>query len=74
MDYREHITINPEIRFGKACVKNTRITVFEILVWLSKGMTNDDIINDFPELRSEDIHACLAYSADREHKLRHPSI
>jgi uncharacterized protein (DUF433 family) len=73
MNYRDYISINPEIRFGKPCVKNTRISVFDILGWLSTGMTSDDIVNDFPELTIQDIQACLAYAADREHKLKHAS-
>ena len=73
MNYRDYISINPEIRFGKPCVKNTRISVFDVLGWLSTGMTSDDIVNDFPELTIQDIQACLAYAADREHKLKHAS-
>jgi uncharacterized protein (DUF433 family) len=70
MKYDEYIKINPEIRFGKPCIKNTRITVFDVLGWLASGMTYDEIISDFPELTHEDIKACLYYAADREHKLR----
>lgn len=69
MEYTNHIAINPNIRFGKPCVKGTRITVFDVLGWLSKGMTTAEIIEDFPELNIEQIHACLAYAADREHRL-----
>jgi uncharacterized protein (DUF433 family) len=70
MKYNEYIKINPEIRFGKPCIRNTRITVFDVLGWLASGMTYEEIINDFPELTIEDIKACLYYAADREHKLR----
>ena len=74
-DYRDIIRINPEKRFGKPCVRNTRITVFDVLGWLAAGMTQDEIIYDFPELTKDDIIACLAYAAeaDREHKLQHAS-
>jgi uncharacterized protein (DUF433 family) len=47
-----------------------RITVSDVLGWLASGMSESDILHDFPELTSEDIKACLAYAADREHKLR----
>jgi len=70
MKYNEYIKINPEIRFGKPCIRNTRITVFDVLGWLASGMTYEEIIFDFPELTKEDIKACLYYAADREHKLR----
>jgi len=64
--YREIITINPNIRFGKPCIKNTRIAVGDILGWLAAGMTNEEIIEDFPELNIEAIRAALAFAADRE--------
>jgi uncharacterized protein (DUF433 family) len=69
-DYRKIITINPEKRFGKPCVRNTRITVFDVLGWLASGMSNKEILEDFPELTEEDISACLSYAADKERKIR----
>ena len=69
-NYREIITINPERRFGKPCVRNTRISVFDILGWLASGMSNTQIREDFPELTIEDISACLSYAADKERKIR----
>lgn len=69
-DYRELITIQPEIRFGKPCLINTRIAVYDVLGWLASGMTFTEIMLDFPEITQEDIQACLAYAADREHKIR----
>jgi len=72
-EYKSIIKRNPNKRFGKPCVRDTRITVFDVLGWLAAGMTNDEIIYDFPELTIEDIKACLAYAADREHKLQHAS-
>lgn len=72
-DYTNIIKRNPNKRFGKPCVRDTRITVFDVLGWLASGMSFDEIIADFPELTVEDIKACLAYAADREHKLRHAS-
>jgi len=73
IDYRNIIKRNPKKRFGKPCVRDTRITVFDVLGWLAAGMTHDEILDDFPELTNEDIKACLAYAADREHKLQHAS-
>ena len=68
--YQEHITISPHKRFGRPCVRNTRISVYDVLSWLSKGMSKAEIVNDFPELTLEDIDACLAYAAEREHGAR----
>ncbi len=73
IDYRNIIQIDPEKRFGKPCIRETRITVFDILGWLASGMTYEDILADFPELNMDDIKAALAYAADREHKLRNAS-
>lgn len=69
-DYKEFITINPAIRFGKPCIKGTRISVYDVLSWLASGMTVNEILEDYPELKEEHIQACLAYAADREHKIR----
>ena len=65
------IKINPEKRFGKPCVRETRITVYDVLGWLSEGMTYDEILTDFPELTQQDILACLAFAAQREHTLQY---
>lgn len=73
MDYRTIITIDPERRFGKPCVRDTRITVFDVLSWLAAGMTHAEIIVDFPQLTEEDIRACLAFAAEREQTLRRAS-
>lgn len=73
IEYKSIIKRNPNKRFGKPCVRDTRITVFDVLGWLASGMTYDEIIYDFPELTNDDIKACLAYAADREHKLQHVS-
>jgi len=69
-NYREIISINPNIRFGKPCIKNTRIAVGDILGWLAAGMTNDEIIEDFPELSIEAIRAALAFAANREESVK----
>ncbi len=68
-DYKSIIRRNPNKRFGKPCIRDTRITVYDVLSWLASGMTNEEIIEDFPELTIEDIMACLAFAADREHKI-----
>jgi len=69
MDYRKYITIEPGKRGGKPCVRGMRITVYEVLDYLASGMTEAEILADFPDLTSEDIRACLAFAADRERKL-----
>lgn len=69
--YRSIIKRNPNKRFGKPCVRDTRITVYDVLGWLASGMTFSEIINDFPELTTNDIQACLSYAADKEHKLQY---
>ncbi len=68
--YSEIITINPEIRFGKPCIRGMRITVYDILSWLASGMAVAEILADYPELNEDDIKATLAYAADREHKIK----
>ena len=65
------IRINSEKRFGKPCVRETRITVYDVLGWLSAGMTYNDILADFPELTQQDILACLAFAAQRERTLQY---
>ncbi|WP_288428771.1 DUF433 domain-containing protein [uncultured Spirosoma sp.] len=70
MTYRNCISIDPEIRFGRPCVTGTRISVYDVLGWLGIGMSVSDIMDDFPELTEEQIRACLLYAADRERKIR----
>lgn len=70
MNYRETITIDPERRFGKPCVRDTRIAVYDVLSWLAAGMSHSEIIADFPQLTEDDIRACLAYAAEREQTLK----
>jgi len=69
MDYTTIITIDPNKRGGKPCIRGLRITVYDILEYLASGMTESEILVDFPELKQEDIKACLAFAADRERKL-----
>lgn len=63
-NYNKHITITAGVRFGKPCIKGTRITVFDVLGWLANGMNREEIIVDFPEINEEQINACLAYAAE----------
>jgi uncharacterized protein (DUF433 family) len=65
-EYSSLITINPEIRFGKPCIKGTRIAVVDILQWLASGMTHEEILIDYPSLKEVHIRAALAFAADRE--------
>jgi uncharacterized protein (DUF433 family) len=71
--YSEIITIDPEIRFGRPCIKGTRISVYDVLGWLANGMTIPEIIDDFPQLTDEQIKACLAFAADRERRIKYSS-
>jgi len=69
MDYRDIITIEPGKRGGKPCVRGLRITVYEVLEYLASEMTEDEILEDFPDLTREDFKACIAFAADRERRL-----
>ena len=66
MSYADIITIEPGKRSGKPCIRGMRITVYDVLEYLAAGMTQDEILDDFPYLTKEDIRACLSYAADRE--------
>ena len=68
-DYRSRITIEPGKRGGKPCIRNMRITVYDILGWLAAGMSHEEILTDFPVLVAEDILAALTFAADRDQHL-----
>jgi uncharacterized protein (DUF433 family) len=68
MNYRNYITIEPNKRSGKPCVRGLRITVYEVLEYLASDMTEAEILEDFPDLTREDFKACIAYAADRERR------
>ena len=70
MNYLEYIEIRSDKRFGKPCIKGTRISVYDVLNWLSNGMSKEQIIADFEKLTELQINACLAFAADKEHKIR----
>lgn len=69
MDYRDFLTIEPDKRGGKPCVRGMRITVYEVLEYLASDMTEEEILHDFPDLTKEDLKACIAFAADRERRL-----
>jgi len=65
----ERITLEPGKRGGKPCVRSLRITVYDVLGWLAAGMSETEILADYPELELADIRACLAFAAEREHQV-----
>ncbi|MDC9728843.1 MAG: DUF433 domain-containing protein [Methyloprofundus sp.] len=69
MNYKEHITIEASKRGGKPCIRGMRISVYDVLSWLADGMTETEIIEDYPELNHDDISACLSFAANREHNI-----
>lgn len=69
MDYHDRIGIDPSIRSGKPTIRGTRITVSDILEYLAGGMSQEEILADFPDLTAEDISAALIFAAERERRL-----
>jgi uncharacterized protein (DUF433 family) len=69
MNYQNIITIEADKRGCKPCIRRMRITVYDVLGWLAAGMSQAEILDDFPELTEQDIRACLEFAADREHRL-----
>lgn len=69
MNWHDRIIVSPAVRGGKPCVKGTRITVYDVLEYLAGGMTEDEILSDFPDLTRDDIRASLAFAAARERRL-----
>lgn len=74
MKYQDYITIDPDKRAGKPCIRGLRITVYEVLEYMASSMTEAQILADFPDLTREDLKACIAFAADRERKLMTASI
>ena len=68
-DYRDRIVLDPKIRFGKPVVRGTRITVGDVLGYLAGGMSEAELLAEFPQLRREDVLACLGFAADRERRV-----
>ena len=69
VDYQSLITIEPGKMGGKPCIRGLRITVYDVLDYLASGMSQEEILADFPDLTAQDIKACLAFAADRERRL-----
>jgi len=69
VNHDDRITIEPGRRGGKPCIRGLRITVYDVLEYLASGMSEDQILRDFPDLMREDIRASIAFAADRERRL-----
>lgn len=69
VNYQDIITVEPGKRGGQPCIRGLRITVYDVLSYLASGMSEEEILSDFPDLTHEDILAALAYAADRERKV-----
>jgi uncharacterized protein (DUF433 family) len=69
MRLEDHITITPGVRGGKPCIKGTRITVYDVLEYMAGGMSEAQLLSDFPSLQYNDLRACLAFAAARERRL-----
>jgi uncharacterized protein (DUF433 family) len=69
MNWQKHISVDPAVRSGKPCIKGTRITVYDALEYLAGGMSEEEILSDFPDLSLENIRACLAFAATRERQV-----
>jgi len=73
MSWQERISVDPTMRSGKPCIRGTRITVYDVLEYMAGGMTESEIVADFPDLTVDDIRACLAFAAARERRLSNPA-
>ncbi len=69
IDFKTRISINPDVRSGKPCINNTRIAVYDVLEYFAGGMSEEEILSDFPSLSHEDIQAVFAFAAARERSL-----
>ena len=69
VDYRKIITIEPGKRGGKPCIRGMRITVYDVLSYFAAGMSEAEILDDFPSLTHEDLLACFAFAADAERRI-----
>jgi uncharacterized protein (DUF433 family) len=73
MGWQDRISVDPEVRSGKPCIKGTRITVYDVLEYLAGGRSESELLKDFPDLTPEDIRACLGFAAARERRLANPA-
>lgn len=69
MNYLDRITFDPDTRGGKPCIRGMRITVYDVLSYLASGMSEAEVLSDFPYLEAEDLRACYAFAADIDRKL-----
>lgn len=69
MTLLDRISVDPAVRFGKPCVRGTRLTVGDVLGYLAAGMTEAEVLADFPQLTRDDVRACYAFAAERERRL-----
>ncbi|MGK7392430.1 MAG: DUF433 domain-containing protein [Candidatus Cyclobacteriaceae bacterium M2_1C_046] len=69
-EYIQYISIDPSVRFGKPCIRGSRIALSDILQWLASGMTEEEILNDYPYLKKEHIKTALFYAANREEMIK----
>ncbi len=69
MDYRSRITLEPDKRSGQPCIRGTRMTVTDVLEYLASGMSQQEILKEFPDLTLKDIQAFLGFAANRERQL-----
>jgi uncharacterized protein (DUF433 family) len=69
MTLLDRISVDPAVRFGKPCVRGTRLSVGDVLGYLAGGMSEDEVLADFPQLTREDLRACYAFAAERERRL-----
>lgn len=74
MNWQERISVSAGVRSGKPCIKGTRITVYDVLEYLAGGMSEEEILRDFPDLKREDIRACLAFAAARERRVSNSAV
>lgn len=70
MELLSRISVDPQVRFGKPCLRGTRITVGEVLGYLAGGMSEPELLADFPQLVHDDLLACFAFAAERERRLQ----
>lgn len=70
MSWEERITVEPGRRSGKPCIRDTRITIYDVMSYLASGMSEGEVLADFPDLEREDILACYAYAAERDRRTR----
>ena len=69
MNWQERISVNPAVRSGKPCIRGTRITVYDVLEYLAGGMSEEEVLADFPALTRDDLRACVAFAAARERRV-----